>query len=72
MASSLRRPDVASSFLVSYYGQDNMRPISEAMGTLTTLDRHALVTPSAENPQVEDCCFRMLQPSEIGQGDGIP
>ena len=44
-----------------------MRPISEAMGTLTTLDRHALVTPSAENPQVEDCFFRMLQPSEIGR-----
>ncbi len=62
----------ASSFLVSYYGQQSMRPISEAMGTLTTLDRHALVTPTADDPRVEDCYFRMLQPSEIGRAMAFP
>ncbi len=64
--------EAASSFLVSYYGQNNMRPISEAMGTLTTLDRHALVTPPAEDPRVEDCYFRMLHPSEIGRAMAFP
>ena len=49
-----------------------MRPISDAMGTLTTLDRHALVTPPTDDPRVEDCYFRMLQPSEIGRAMAFP
>jgi DNA (cytosine-5)-methyltransferase 1 len=65
-------PEIASSFLVSYYGQDNMRSVVDAMGTLTTLDRHALVTPAPACLSVEECYFRMLQPSEIGRAMAFP
>jgi DNA (cytosine-5)-methyltransferase 1 len=65
-------PNIASSFLVSYYGQDNMRSVVDPMGTLTTLDRHALVTPVSACPSVEECYFRMLQPSEIGRAMAFP
>ena len=57
-------PPVSSSFLVSYYGQDAVRSTLDPLGTLTTVDRHALVT--SEQPCIEDCYFRMLQPAEIG------
>ena len=63
------------SFLVSYYGQDVMHGVTEAMGTLTTIARHALVTPVGEGaalPSIEDCYFRMLQPSEIGRAMAFP
>jgi DNA (cytosine-5)-methyltransferase 1 len=65
-------PEVSSSFLVSYYGQDSLRSIVDPMGTLTTLDRHALVTPAETRPRVEDCSFRMLQPPEIGRAMAFP
>ena len=32
-------------FLASYYGTDNVRPVSEPAGTLTGNDRHAVVMP---------------------------
>ena len=65
-------PEIATSFLVSYYGQDNMRSVVDPMGTLTTLDRHALVTPALACPSVDECYFRMLQPSEIGRAMAFP
>lgn len=65
-------PALSSSFLVSYYGQDAVRSLAEPMGTLTTRDRHALVTPTEAHPRVEDCFFRMLQPSEIGRAMAFP
>jgi DNA (cytosine-5)-methyltransferase 1 len=42
------------------------------MGTITTVDRHALVTPSHGNPTVDDVFFRMLYPSEIGRAMAFP
>lgn len=63
-------PPVSSSFLISYYGQDAVRSTLDPLGTLTTMDRHALVT--AEQPVVEDCYFRMLQPAEIGRAMAFP
>jgi len=54
-------------FLISYYGTHNGGPVSEAMGTLSTRDRHALVTPDEEF-DVDDCYFRMLKPHEIKAG----
>lgn len=63
-------PPVSSSFLVSYYGSDAVRSTFDPLGTLTTLDRHALVT--AEQPSIEDCYFRMLQPAEIGRAMAFP
>ncbi|CAM5670550.1 hypothetical protein SCYAM73S_02486 [Streptomyces cyaneofuscatus] len=50
--------------LVPYYGQSRTRTTGEPVGTLTTVDRYALVQAQIE---VEDCLFRMLQPSEIGR-----
>lgn len=64
-------PPVSSSFLVSYYGQDAVRSTLDPLGTLTTLDRHALVT-SVQQPTLEDCYFRMLQPAEIGRAMAFP
>ncbi len=65
-------PEAASSFLLSYYGQGgNIRPVSNALGTITTLDRHAIATPAA-TPRVEDCGFRMLRPHEIGSAMAFP
>jgi DNA (cytosine-5)-methyltransferase 1 len=55
---------IVQPFLTSYYsGSDQVSPVSDAMGTVTTSDRHALVQPSTIS--IEDCYFRMLQPSEI-------
>jgi DNA (cytosine-5)-methyltransferase 1 len=58
-------------FLVSYYGQSNASGSHEAVDTVTTVDRHALVQP-ADEINVEDCYFRMLQPHEIGAAMAFP
>ncbi|HEY9474925.1 MAG TPA: DNA cytosine methyltransferase [Mycobacteriales bacterium] len=52
--------------LVSYYGNGSARPVSEPIATIPTKDRFALVSTSA--PAVDDCTFRMLEPSEIKAG----
>lgn len=48
---------------VPYYRTGVARPVSEPLGTLTTVDRHALVGATTD---VEDCTFRMLEPHEVG------
>lgn len=48
--------------LVPYYGNGNARPLAEPAGTVTTVDRNALVSTELS---VEDCTFRMLEPHEI-------
>jgi DNA (cytosine-5)-methyltransferase 1 len=58
-------------FLTSYYGNDNGHSVLEAAGTVTTVDRHALVSPT-ETIQAADCGFRMLQPHEIGRAMAFP
>jgi hypothetical protein len=58
-------------FLMSYYGTDTFRNVEEPVGTVTTLDHHALVSPT-ETIQAEDCGFRMLQPHEIGRAMAFP
>lgn len=57
-------------FMVSYYGQDLARHISQPMGTLTTVDRHAMVEAPSIDP--EDCYFRMLTPEEVKRGMAFP
>lgn len=53
-------------FLVSYYGSNgNLRDVGREMGAITTVDRHALVSPEQ---LIDECGFRMLQPHEIGWG----
>lgn len=53
-------------FLLSYYSNGGLHPAAEPLGTVTTTDRHALI--SAATPRVEDCTFRMLTPREIAAG----
>ena len=69
-------PPDAASFLVSYYGKKataaQSHSVQEAVPTITTHDRHALITPTPLATQVEDCYFRMLQPAEIGKAMAFP
>lgn len=96
-------------FMTSYYGTDTMRSSLQALGTQTSIEKHALVMPipfiasSYNGPsrnavrsvegalptipanrevhsfvqpsyeaRVEDCGFRMLQPSEIQRAMAFP
>jgi len=54
---------------VPYYGNSAARPVGEPMGTVTTVDRNALVGPKVA---VEDCTFRMLEPHEIQAAMAFP
>jgi DNA (cytosine-5)-methyltransferase 1 len=58
-SSSLLIPD---SFIDSHYGNTTSNHITEPIGTVTTKDRHALVSVATK---IEDCYYRMLKPSEI-------
>ena len=55
-------------FLTSYYsGGGQASGVDEPMPAVTTLDRHGIVVPS-----IEEWCFRMFVPAEIGIGMGFP
>lgn len=54
------------SLLVPYYGNGQVRPTSEPIGTLPTRDRYALLDASGEY-DFSKVLFRMLQPHEIGR-----
>jgi DNA (cytosine-5)-methyltransferase 1 len=58
-------------FIASQYRTHNVSPIDHAVPTLSTVDRHALVSPG-EEISVDDCYFRMLQPHEIGAAMAFP
>lgn len=60
------------AYLMSYYSNGTLLPISEAVGTITTKDRHALITQEAPEPRVEDCGFRMLRPHEVKRAMAFP
>jgi len=45
---------------------------SQAIPTVTTLARHALVTAPSSIPAIEDCGFRMLAPHEIQAAMAFP
>lgn len=65
-----------------YYGTaQSAKPTSDALGTLTTIDRYALVTEqrtvtdadlAAAEARVDDCLFRMLEPHEVAAGMAFP
>lgn len=61
-------------FLVSYYGSDNASGAGDPLPTVTTRDRHALAEPPEGDgpPDVDDLCFRMLEPHELKIGTGYP
>ena len=52
-----------SALLVPYYRTGVAKPASEPLGTITTVDRHALVQGQVA---YEDLLFRMLEPHEVG------
>ncbi|WP_030236827.1 DNA cytosine methyltransferase [Streptomyces sp. NRRL S-350] len=52
--------------LVPYYGNGRAKPVSEPMGTQSTRDRFAFITPDGEW-DLSRVLFRMLQPHEIGR-----
>jgi DNA (cytosine-5)-methyltransferase 1 len=63
------------AMLVPYYGTAVAHPVSEPAGTVTTRDRHALVTRPLEDvgdEEVDACTFRMLTPAEIGLAMAFP
>jgi DNA (cytosine-5)-methyltransferase 1 len=63
-----------ASFLISYYGTDNMRGLDEPAATFTTRDRLALVTVwiSGEPWVIVDIGLRMLTPRELYNCQGFP
>lgn len=52
------------ALVVPFYGQSRARPVDRPLGTLTTVDRYALLEQRA---RVEDCGLRMLQIPEIAR-----
>ncbi len=59
---------------MSYYANGSLSPVNEAVSTITTKERHALVTQHKESrqPLVEDCGFRMLKTHEIKAAMAFP
>jgi DNA (cytosine-5)-methyltransferase 1 len=73
---SLIIPPGAGSWLMTYYQHGQLVPVQEAIPTVTTLERHALIIQETssrkEPPRIEDCGFRMLQPGEIQAAMAFP
>lgn len=63
-----------ASFLISYYGTDNVSGVDQPMPTATTRDRLALVTVwvAGEPCVIVDICLRMLTPRELYLCQGFP
>jgi DNA (cytosine-5)-methyltransferase 1 len=60
-----------SAFLHYYYGSAQLSGMVDPVGTVTSVDRAALVQ-AMEGIEVEDCTFRMLQPHEIQRAMAFP
>ncbi|HYU73152.1 MAG TPA: DNA cytosine methyltransferase, partial [Ktedonobacteraceae bacterium] len=56
-------------FLYAYYNNPLYRRLNEPVGTITTVDRWALVTPARK---FEETTYRMLSPEEIKLCMGFP
>lgn len=63
---------VPPAWIYSYYNNGSLTATAEPVPTVTTLERHALVTATTEQPRVEDCGFRMLEPHEIQAAMAFP
>jgi len=73
--TALASPDRA--LLLPYYGTGVAHPASWPAGTVTTRDRHAVLTPPRQPADVPDnevdaCRFRMLTVAEIGAAMAFP
>lgn len=69
-------PPPPAAWLMSYYKNGSLSPVEAASPTITTLERHALVTAGSEQAlatiNYEDCGFRMLEPGEIQAAMAFP
>ncbi|HET8840565.1 MAG TPA: DNA cytosine methyltransferase [Ktedonobacteraceae bacterium] len=66
---------IPPAWLLAYYSDGQLSSIGEAISTITTLERHALVTAATSQMQelhAEDCGFRMLEPREIQAAMAFP
>lgn len=63
---------IPPAWLMTYYNNGAFASVNEATPTVTTLERHALVTAPGEKPRVEECGFRMLEPHEIQAAMAFP
>lgn len=61
-------PEKWRSFLASYYKTPQAACVTEPMNTVTTRDRHQLITSFDQDVRIEDCYFRMLKPQEVKLG----
>jgi DNA (cytosine-5)-methyltransferase 1 len=61
--TALLTTEACNAFIASYYNTHNTRHISDPAGTVTTKDRHSLITYT--KPRIEDCFYRMLKVQEI-------
>lgn len=61
-----------SSFLMSYYGTAIYRTVDDPIGTVTTRDRHALITIPRPDASVDECGYRMLTFDESRRAMGYP
>lgn len=63
-----------ASFLISYYGTENISACDAPAPTVTTKDRLGLVTVFVKGTPyvIVDICLRMLQPHELYRAQGFP
>jgi len=54
-----------------YYGSGIAKPVTEALDTITTRDRFALVEPVLVKGRRRDVLMRMLQPHELSRAMGF-
>jgi DNA (cytosine-5)-methyltransferase 1 len=54
-----------NAFLSYYYGTNQSSGMYDAVGTIPTKDRVALVVNSPDNVNINDCTYRMLQAKEV-------
>ena len=57
---------------MTYYKHGQFVPLEHAIPTVTTLERHALVTSAQPTTHIEDCGFRMLAPQEVQAAMAFP
>jgi DNA (cytosine-5)-methyltransferase 1 len=60
------------AFILSYYGNAVYRSVEKPLGTVTTHDRHALITIPHPDASVDECGYRMLTFEESRRAMGYP
>lgn len=61
-----------SPYLIQYYGTNNASAVDEAVPSVTTKDRHGVVTPSSDAIDIDSWYFRMMVAREIGATMAFP